>query len=67
MTEQNIRPVAVSTAEAAKLLGISKPSIYGLIHRGDFPVLHVGSRTLISVAGLDEWVRQQTSKEAEVQ
>lgn len=60
MTDQNIRPITVSTTEAARLLGISKPSVYRLIHRGDFPVLHVGNRTLVSLAGLDEWVKNQT-------
>ncbi len=65
METQNFKPVAVSTVEAAKMLGISKPSIYRLIHRGDFPVLRVGGRTLISVAGLDQWVEQQTKKEDE--
>lgn len=54
-----IRPVAISVSDAAKLLGISRPSMYQVMHQSDFPAFHVGRRTLISVDGLRDWVRQQ--------
>lgn len=63
MSAQHVHPLAVSTTEAARLLGISRPSVYQLINRGDFPSFHIGGRTLVSVAGLDEWVRRQTEME----
>ncbi len=59
MTTQ-IEPLALSVTEAAKLLCISRPTLYTLLHRDDFPVFKVGGRTLISAEGLREWVRVQT-------
>lgn len=56
---ERIGPFAVSTAEAARLLGVSRPTIYQLINRADFPAFKVGARTLISVAGLERWVEAQ--------
>ena len=48
-----------SVDEAAQVLGVSRSTIYNLIHRADFPALKVGSRQLISREGLAEWVRKQ--------
>ncbi len=52
--------LALSVTEAAALLGVSRPTVYTLIHRDDFPAFKVGSRTLISRAGLNEWIGKQT-------
>lgn len=54
-----IAPLAVSAAEAARMLDISKPTLYKLIRQQDFPSFRVGGRTLISVDGLRDWVRHQ--------
>lgn len=51
--------LAYSPAEAAEVLGVSRPTVYQLMHREDFPSFKVGARTLISADGLREWVRQQ--------
>lgn len=51
--------IALSVAEAAELLGVSRPTVYQLIKRDDFPVFKVGTRTLISRTGLEEWVTAQ--------
>ena len=59
MEQQKIEPLAVSTAEAARLLGISRTKIYELIGCDGFPSFKLGTRTLISVAGLREWVDKQ--------
>lgn len=56
---QNLAPLAVSAAEAARLLGVSKPKIYDLIAQEDFPSFKVGKRTLISVDGLRKWINRQ--------
>ena len=53
--------LALSVSETANLLGVSRPTVYGLIHRGDFPAFKVGSRTLISRAGLAAWVEKQSA------
>lgn len=52
--------LALSVSETAKLLGISRPTLYTLLRRQDFPSLKVGTRTLIPTDGLREWLRQQS-------
>ncbi|MDE6590211.1 MAG: helix-turn-helix domain-containing protein, partial [Oscillospiraceae bacterium] len=54
-----------SVTEAAAALGISRRSMYDLIHREDFPTLRVGGRRLISKELLAEWVKNQAQKEPE--
>lgn len=54
--------LAVGTTEAARLLGISRPTLYQLIGRTDFPSFRVGGRVLISVAGLQDWIDRQTKE-----
>ena len=58
-----LEPLAVSVSEAARLLGISRPTVYQYIGRDDFPSFKLGTRTLVSVEGLREWVKAQATKE----
>ena len=60
-----VEPLAVSAAKAAELLGVSRSKVYELLKRDDFPSFSLGGRTLISVAGLREWVDRQAKKEAQ--
>lgn len=56
-----LEPLAVSAAEAARLLGVSKPKIYELASRADFHgAFKFGQRTLFSVEALRDWIRLQT-------
>lgn len=55
----SLQKLAYSVDEAAQVLGVSRGTIYSLIHRADFPALKVGNRQLISREGLAEWVRKQ--------
>lgn len=55
--------LAYSAAEAAESLGLSRPMIYQLMQRSDFPSFKVGNRTLISAEGLRAWVEAQARKE----
>ncbi len=57
-------PLAVGATEAARLLGVSRPTLYQLLNRADFPSFRVGSRVLISVSGLRDWIDRQTKEEA---
>ena len=41
-----LEPLAVSAPEAARLLGVSKPTIYQYIHQDGFPAFKLGNRTL---------------------
>lgn len=52
-------PIAISASEAATLLGVSKPTIYTLMRRTDFPSFKIGARSLISLDGLRLWVNAQ--------
>lgn len=52
-----------SVAEAAEVLGVSRPTVYTLIHRADFPVFKIGNRVLVSVDGLRRWVEAQAARE----
>ncbi|WP_419013062.1 helix-turn-helix domain-containing protein [Dysosmobacter sp.] len=57
-----MEPLAVSLSEAARLLGVSRPTIYRYIHREGFPVFRIGNRTLISVDGLRDWIKKQAEE-----
>lgn len=65
MMADKLSPLAVSAAEATRLLGVSRPTLYTLLNREDFPSFHVGNRVLVSVAGLQEWIERQTKAVAE--
>lgn len=56
---EELEPMAVSAPEAARLLGVSKPKVYELMNRADFPAFKLGKRTLVSVEGLRKWVEVQ--------
>ena len=53
--------IALSVTQAATLLGVSRPTIYQLLNR-DFPSFRIGTRRLISRAGLERWVQEQTER-----
>ena len=44
-------------SEAAKCLGVSRPKMYELCRQEGFPVLQIGTRKLIPIEPLREWVR----------
>lgn len=54
--------LAYSTAETAEVLGVSRPVVYRLMQRADFPAFKLGNRTLISVEGLRAWVQAQVER-----
>ncbi len=54
-----VAELVYNVTEAAAALGISRRSMYDLMHREDFPTLKVGGRRLISKELLAEWVNAQ--------
>ena len=49
--------LVLSVPEAARLLMLSKGTIYNAIKRGELPIaLHIGKRVIISKKRLDEWL-----------
>ena len=59
---EDLEPMAVSADKAAALMDISKPKLYSLMKRDDFPAFKLGGRTLISVDGLRQWINEQATK-----
>lgn len=60
-----LQPLAVSPAECARLLGVSRPTVYTLINQDGFPSFKLGTRTLISVDGLRAWIAKKTEVDQE--
>lgn len=58
MSEEKL---AMSVSETAAALGVSRPTVYTLLHKRDFPSFRVGGRTLVSVDGLRAWVAAQAA------
>lgn len=54
--------LAYSTAETAEVLGVSRPTVYTLMKRADFPAFKVGSRSLVSAEGLRAWIQAQVER-----
>lgn len=55
MTEQ----LTYNVSETADVLQVSRPTVYQLMKRADFPAFKVGKRTLVSAEGLRKWVLKQ--------
>lgn len=54
-----MKPLAVTMAQAARLLGVSRPTVYRLAQLPGFPVVHLGGCTRVLVSDLQDWARQQ--------
>lgn len=51
--------LAVRPAEAARLLDVSRPTLYRWMNKPGFPVSRIGGCTRIFVDDLREWVKAQ--------
>jgi hypothetical protein len=52
----DVRVLAVSPAEAGRLAGIGRTSIYHAISCGDLKSLKIGARRLVAVDALRDWL-----------
>jgi excisionase family DNA binding protein len=62
MTNTNkapLTPIAVSPDEAARLAGIGRTTLYAALSRGDLKSLKIGTRRLILVQSIHEWLAEQ--------
>ena len=50
--------LALSVGEAAGRLGVSKATLWSLVHRGEIRSVSLGRRRLIPVGALDQWMRE---------
>lgn len=47
--------ILINVTETADLLGVSRPTVYTLMRRAGFPVVHIGTRTLVHREKLEAW------------
>lgn len=64
-SQEQLKKLTLTVAEAAELLGVSLPTAYELAHSEGFPTLRIGRKLLISRVGLELWVDRRASNEAE--
>ena len=58
--------LAVSINEAADLIGLKRDLIYRLVMSGDIPSFKVGTRRIIPVAGLKEYIERRMAEPTSV-
>lgn len=59
---QPMPPLAVAPDEAARLAGVGRTTLYAALARGDLPSIKIGTRRLILVESIRDWLdRNQTS------
>ena len=58
-TADNIHRKTYNVAEAAQVIGISKPKMYQLCQVEGFPAVRLGARILIPIDMLDRWLSEQ--------
>ena len=51
--------LAYSVEEAARLIGVSKNTIYALAKARKIPVIQIGRRYIINAELFDDWFRKQ--------
>jgi excisionase family DNA binding protein len=56
--------LTLNVSEAAVRLGISKPSLYQAIKKGEVPVLKIGHRLLIPISALERHLATAGSNKA---
>jgi predicted DNA-binding transcriptional regulator AlpA len=55
-------PGVLGVKELKDFLGISRAGAYQLLHRADFPTLHIASRLLVAKDKLLVWMEQNTDQ-----
>lgn len=51
-------PIAVSPNEAARLAGVGRTTLYAALATGDLKSLKIGTRRLIKVTAVHDWLQQ---------
>ena len=62
MNAQTSERLTLTPEEAAKQLGVSKPTMYALCNRKDFPSVRVGRKIIIPLASLEKWLEAQATE-----
>lgn len=59
---EQMEKLTLSVPKAAKVIGVSAPTMYQLARSEGFPSIIVGKRILASKKGLERWVEEQAQK-----
>jgi excisionase family DNA binding protein len=59
--EPAVEPLLVRVEEAARILSLSRSTIYEMMDAGEIPSIRRGTARRIPVAALREWVARQTA------
>ena len=54
--------LTLNVSEAAVRLGVSKPTLYQAIKKGEVPVIRIGHRVLIPISALEKHLATAGSK-----
>lgn len=54
--------IALNVTDVAQMLGLSRPTVYKLCNREDFPVFRIGGRVLIPREKLKAWIEAQAEE-----
>lgn len=60
----DVEPGALSMANGAAWVGLSRSAFYPLVMGGEIPSFVCGRRRLVPIAGLREWVERKTREAA---
>ncbi|MGH1575732.1 helix-turn-helix domain-containing protein [Planktotalea sp.] len=55
-------PIAVAPNEAARLAGVGRTTLYAALAKGDLKSLKIGTRRLIKVSAIHEWLHQNEQR-----
>lgn len=50
-----------SIAEVAKLLGVSRPTVYALINNEQLPTIHAGRRVIVPAEQFKHWIESRST------
>lgn len=56
--DPDLRPITVKIPEARRMTGIGRSKLYELIKAGDIPTIKVGSMTLVSIKGIEGFLKK---------
>ena len=54
-------PLSLNANDIAEVLNISRGNAYTLLHREDFPTIHIGKRMIVPRDRFFEWMDRQIS------
>lgn len=62
---QSLTPIAVSPDEAARLAGVGRTTLYAALATGNLKSIKIGTRRLIKVSAIHEWLQQNEQRNGE--